>query len=1553
MAPGHSGVPSQRWGDLLPLPIPYVPEWTATAGSRTFRRRTMRERRILVATSESVLALNRLAGFCCEADYPAFPGTKPQHIALKRIQAMHRKREWPLHGGISPRASLDWTLRKSATAYQDVEAAGSLVSYEPGSVSLPRDQSTGADILDALDAETRATVLDFPACLLKSPEEISQLYDDTSSFGTSYHDPAFDDPGAWARYVREMFDCGLIHLTDSVSVINGVFFVLKKSVPGKPRRLRMILDCRNANLLFRHPPRTVLGSVESLGRVRIPGRRPSETDERPQPFEASADLPNTTSSADIHEKQEINDDDDTINVDDLLQCLFMSQDDVQDFFYRLSLESVPELAKYFGLPLVDCEILARLYEADGLPVPAEIQRWRKSTRFAHPCMSALSMGWSWAFHLAQCVHEEVGRRSVPEAEHLADRKPAPEMRHDRSCLMLYADNGNHLSLSGKVCEASRRKLAGALETLNLKTHETVAATTEATTLGVKFDGFIGNISATPERDSRLDQALLAILEGQRLNSDDMRKVVGHVTCRLLLRRPILSVLHHVYSFINAGIIKRIPVWDSVWDEIRTLRGMLVFAFSDLRRPTSGRVTMFDASLSGYGVGESNWELDDVNAMCALDERWRFRDTPSGTSHREVALEKYHRQMADFATADILSDVRTVRASAEAEGRQLFEDFGFPNIPARLLKQMDWKNLWACPLNLPEAIHMCEARGALSSVKHRSRDAQFHSHHMLFIGDNLGLTLALSKGRCADFYLLKLLRRVCAELCASDIVAHFRWTPSETNCMDKLSRLWEGARLRACRDGASPVAEPRRPKARARSLSTPGCGSAGEERDLLPIVAAAGRRRHEVPSGTGGFLGGAAEEIRSTGFLSCGEEVHAGSQPVGIRHPVPRGEEVDAELGGARFGEPRGRDAAERSSFAPSKEPRGAAPSPREERCRGQAVASSPGEEREGPEEAAATHVEAACVRRAPEYPGGDLGGPDDFRGLPSPTALLLGLRRPPQVEGRKGHRLGRCRHGLGGPGIPERRVLRSGRETLGRAREVGPLCPGGKARPTPTVPPRPEELAEELPEAKQAADARRIHVADRGHTRLGRPDQRGVVPGCPVFDLSAADRAAHPVHGRPRVPAGRSPGAARAHHRPLREGEVHQDGLLRRDHPAGRRYAPRAGRVDAAAGRGPVGAPQGQAGRRGGAPVGLQHAGFHRALEGGRGDAPSQRHGDGVPDSTRRGQSRPHAPASHGRRGPRSPPPFDGRKLPHLQQARPGTEARQRARQSRARLRFLGAETLCKVRPRWRVPRTPEQAACGRTFLSLYGGVGHAARYMSGRGLCTCEVDKCFDSANDLSSRAASLDADLLAQRADVLGVELDCSTYSLARRGKVGSSMPQRLRSRKHPWGLPGLTPADQNRVQSSNYQTRAVFRRIKASIQRGASGYLENPIGSILWHLVRRAFSRELARGQAAFIETDMCCYGTSFMKPTRLLIWCSDPGSIHLPRCHMRNGICGNSGRCHEQLSSSTSCKGLSERGQWKTKLGQVYPKRFVSKLLSQFCRLPRSMRAPGSRHVASTT
>ncbi len=182
--------------------------------------------------------------------------------------------------------------------------------------------------------------------------------------------------------------------------------------------------------------------------------------------------------------------------------------------------------------------------------------------------------------------------------------------------------------------------------------------------------------------------MLAILQGAAVNSEDLRRVIGHITGRLLLRRPLLSLLHAVYVFVNAGIVRRVPVWKTVWDEIRTIRGMLVFAFSDLRLPFSSKVSMFDACLSGYGIGESEWSLEDVQCACDTDERWRFRDASISMSHREEALAKYFQQVSQLGKADVVLDTSTVLGHDDEDPRRLAEDFAFPNIHAKLLQKGD-------------------------------------------------------------------------------------------------------------------------------------------------------------------------------------------------------------------------------------------------------------------------------------------------------------------------------------------------------------------------------------------------------------------------------------------------------------------------------------------------------------------------------------------------------------------------------------------------------------------------------------------------------------------------------------------------------------------------------------------------------------------------------------------------------------------------------------------------------------------------------------------------
>ncbi len=178
-------------------------------------------------------------------------------------------------------------------------------------------------------------------------------------------------------------------------------------------------------------------------------------------------------------------------------------------------------------------LLAELYIQDGLEVPLGIQRWQGFAG-VHPQMVVLPMGFSWSFHLAQCAHEHACEHAVPDSTRLVDKSPAPPLSSEHSRIMLYADNANHLALRAAVAEDSRIRLSQALNEVNLSTHEIEGPSPFGTSLGIRFDGNIGLVAATPERDSLLDQGLLGIIGGIPVNSDDVRRVVGHITVRMLL-----------------------------------------------------------------------------------------------------------------------------------------------------------------------------------------------------------------------------------------------------------------------------------------------------------------------------------------------------------------------------------------------------------------------------------------------------------------------------------------------------------------------------------------------------------------------------------------------------------------------------------------------------------------------------------------------------------------------------------------------------------------------------------------------------------------------------------------------------------------------------------------------------------------------------------------------------------------------------------------------------------------------------------------------------------
>ena len=114
----------------------------------------------------------------------------------------------------------------------------------------------------------------------------------------------------------------------------------------------------------------------------------------------------------------------------------------------------------------------------------------------------------------------------------------------------YADNRNHLGVDKEKVDRAHSGMIAALHSKGLDTHDLVESTTLSESLGVRVDGLLGTVQVSAARDHRLDQALLACSSRPALSGEELQVVVGHMTMRALLNRGLLSILRHIYVFIQ-------------------------------------------------------------------------------------------------------------------------------------------------------------------------------------------------------------------------------------------------------------------------------------------------------------------------------------------------------------------------------------------------------------------------------------------------------------------------------------------------------------------------------------------------------------------------------------------------------------------------------------------------------------------------------------------------------------------------------------------------------------------------------------------------------------------------------------------------------------------------------------------------------------------------------------------------------------------------------------------------------------------------------------------
>lgn len=618
-------------------------------------------------------------------------------------------------------------LRAADASGYDVPdvSSGSTVPMDLSSLSLPSGAVAGVELLGALKGPVKGMVENFEEYLLRDAGDWNALADSTASLDP-YNDPLLLGRKGYLAFLKKLFDSGVLDFADSCSGRVGAFSVAKKPkvVDGVPiQRQRLVLDCRQTNLLFKPPPQTRLGSLASLAE--------SELSE-------SCDL-------------------------------YISGADIKDCFYAVTMP--PGLRRFFALAWDITSDELRHVSGGQLSDDGRVHV---------PVIKVLPMGFSWSFYLVQHLHTEVSLEAlgIDERFLFLEGQPAPVLQDGDRAIMPYCDNLHCISTNQQLCQDGKNVLAEKLEALGFQLHEHAEASTYFETLGGVVDGKQGLIRASHKRMWQLIFAFEAAADSV-VSAKTIQRLLGHAMCVCVLNRFGMSVFRKLYDFVaEDGPPRKLSC--SERDECLAFAGIVPLLVADIRRPYSDTISCTDASPFGFGICESKSTASTSRSHGRWVERWRFKRLPADqwkprersggwdilSDVRTVVggLEE-HDELDEYIPNDQFPEVPD----------ELME----PSL-WRTVKLGKWKHT-------REHITLKEGRALLIAIRRLSRSKQNRGKRHLFLLDNLSLVFAVAKGRAHSFDLLRILQKISAICLASRLTIRPRWVRSEVNTADGPSR----------------------------------------------------------------------------------------------------------------------------------------------------------------------------------------------------------------------------------------------------------------------------------------------------------------------------------------------------------------------------------------------------------------------------------------------------------------------------------------------------------------------------------------------------------------------------------------------------------------------------------------------------------------------------------------------------------------------------------------------------------------------------------------------
>lgn len=549
----------------------------------------------------------------------------------------------------------------------------------------------------------------------------------------------------YVQLIARAVKVGMMKFTCRPRAVNGVFTVEKDESCD-----RLIIDAQPANRLFVKSPHVDLPNPSHIVQLQVPA--------------------NAT--------------------------VYVAKSDLSDFYHHIGL---PEwMQPYFALPSLTRQELHSI----------GIDMAESDSDGFHPMCCTLPMGFSHAVYLAQSIHCHVlySHPACPlrPSDNLLSLS-SPLVSTDRVHHGICIDDVFLFSSSQSLCESSFDGILSAYRSAGfvVKPSKLVRPTTKPVkVIGLEVDPqdksgpsqSAVSVSLTTEAKVELMRATWAVLIQGYATANTMSRLIGKWTWLLLIRRPALSVLQHVYTFIlhSRRLNRRFTLWRSVRTELMQLLSLLPLLRFNLSSPVFHRLIASDASEHGCGVVATPLTRQVRNSLwklCSSSRHVVAQTQLNPHSESNMLLRAYESQLVGHPIdADELSQLEHTSDWFESQ---------YATVSAllwRVIISKRWQygqsDTDSERLN-PAHINQLELRAVLLALHWALSYPSAMDNRVMLLLDSTVSLYSLCKGRSSRPQLLIVLRKISALLLASGVSLMPAWVPSKCNPADDASRLRDG------------------------------------------------------------------------------------------------------------------------------------------------------------------------------------------------------------------------------------------------------------------------------------------------------------------------------------------------------------------------------------------------------------------------------------------------------------------------------------------------------------------------------------------------------------------------------------------------------------------------------------------------------------------------------------------------------------------------------------------------------------------------------------------